>query len=96
MSDADSLRGLFAQWPQTAHLGATLRTVDVEMSGRVVPCVEAGSLANALDAFIAIADGLGRAAPREMRLTANKARGMVASLRAFDADPLTVMRSGVN
>lgn len=92
----DEVRALFCQWPCTKHLGAKLKLIQVEVRpGVVETTIETGSMIAVLEEFIEIARRMAPP-PRGMREMAARAAQMLPTLRAFNADPFTVMSSGVN
>lgn len=92
----DEVRAVFCRWKATEHLGAKLKLMQFEnMRGEVETGVETGSLIEVLEEFVKITNGL-RRAPVEMREIKKRALSMLPTLRAFHADPHTVMDSGVN
>lgn len=89
----DDLCSLFAYWPETRHLGARLKLLWVERGGSAEICVDTDSLIPVLEEFVVISE---TCTSTEMHAVAEKIRRMLPTIKAFDADPNTVMESGVN
>lgn len=96
MSDRDTINQLLLRWPQTAHLSALIKSVAIELpDGSVDTALPTTEIIAVFEEFIRISDAM-RHPPRDMRAVAARMHRMLPGIRAFDADPHSVMRNGVN
>lgn len=94
--EAASVRALFRHWPATRHLADRLKPIRFEkQDGTVDTGFNMADLLPVFEEFVRIVDGLQKP-PAMMRECAENVRKALPTLRAFDADPLTVMASGAN
>ena len=93
----NDLEDFFRRWRETAHLSALVPSIKFTMPDGtpVNDGVDAQQVVRALEEFLAIAD-THQDPPASMVEAAEKVRVALPPMRAFLADPLNVMRSGVN
>lgn len=97
MNNDNDLARFFAQWPETAHLGARVPSVSFETpDGTLVnDGIDAERTVAAFEEFLVIVD-THQDLPAAMVEAADRVSKMLPTLRAFVADPYIVMNSGVN
>jgi hypothetical protein len=92
---SETIDDVLRSFPELQHLAGRVKRIKyLDTNGAEQEGVETSSMLPVLEEVVVIAERHPR--NRRLREMGLRVAGMLPTLRAFDADPLTVLASGVN